>query len=89
MGNAGCGKTALSVAAAIAGLEKGAYEKVLLTRVNVEAGERIGFLKGTEEEKNAPWIGPMLEEFKHWMGDSNVERYLKEKKIEHKHIQLL
>ena len=54
--------------------------------MNVEAGERIGFLKGSEEEKNLVWMGPMLEEFKHWMGDSNLDRLNKEKRIEHKHI---
>ena len=48
IGSAGCGKTALAIAAAAMGLEDNTFEKVLVTRPNVEAGERIGFLKGSE-----------------------------------------
>lgn len=56
IGAAGCGKTALAVAAGIQGIESGLYDYILLTRVNVEAGQPIGFLKGGPDEKNSPWI---------------------------------
>ncbi len=86
MGPAGCGKTALAVAAAAKGLGSGLYQKVLLTRPNVEAGDRIGFLKGSSQEKNMPWVGPMLNEFKHWIGGTATDKFLKEEKISHEHI---
>ena len=63
LGPAGCGKTALAVAAAIRGLINATYNKVLLTRVDVAAGDPIGFMKGELNEKNAPWIAPMMNEF--------------------------
>ena len=68
IGAAGCGKTALAVAAGAKGLDDNIYDRVLLTRVNEACGKEIGFLKGTEAEKNMPWIAPMIDEFEHWIG---------------------
>ena len=68
MGAAGGGKTTLAVAAAVAGLEAGLYDHILLARVNVEAGQQVGFLKGGMDEKNAPWIATMVNELHKWIG---------------------
>jgi PhoH-like ATPase len=57
-GPAGSGKTLLALAAALEMIvEKGIYEKIIVTRNTPEIAESIGFLPGTEEEKMAPWLG--------------------------------
>jgi PhoH-like ATPase len=53
-GPAGCGKTLLALASALEQvIEKGLYDKVIVTRSTPEIAESIGFLPGTEEEKMA------------------------------------
>ena len=83
LGAAGGGKTTLAVAAAVEGLEQGLYDSILLTRVNVEAGDRVGFLKGDAEQKNEPWIATMINEFHKWIGEGNTQRLLKSKQVKH------
>lgn len=61
-GPAGCGKTLLALAAALElVVEKGIYDKVLVTRNTPEIAESIGFLPGTEEEKMAPWLAAVTD----------------------------
>lgn len=56
-GPAGSGKTLVCLAAALEqSLEKGLYDKIIVTRSTPEIAESIGFLPGTEEEKMAPWL---------------------------------
>ncbi|AWB66858.1 ribonuclease [Saccharobesus litoralis] len=56
-GPAGSGKTLLALASALEMvIEKGIYEKIIVTRNTPEIAESIGFLPGTEEEKMAPWL---------------------------------
>lgn len=60
LGQAGTGKTLLTLAAALAQvLEKKIYAEIIMTRVTVPVGEDIGFLPGTEEEKMTPWMGAL------------------------------
>jgi PhoH-like ATPase len=60
LGQAGTGKTLLTLAAALAQmLDKKIYSEVIMTRVTVPVGEDIGFLPGTEEEKMTPWMGAL------------------------------
>lgn len=60
LGQAGTGKTLLTLAAALAQvLDKKLYSEIIMTRVTVPVGEDIGFLPGTEEEKMAPWMGAL------------------------------
>jgi len=61
-GPAGCGKTLLAMAAALEMVvERGKYEKVIVTRNTPEIAESIGFLPGTEEEKMAPWLAAITD----------------------------
>ncbi|MEN9534055.1 MAG: hypothetical protein RIQ83_3279 [Pseudomonadota bacterium] len=61
-GPAGCGKTLLAMAAALElVIEKGIYEKVIVTRNTPEIAESIGFLPGTEEEKMMPWLAAVTD----------------------------
>jgi len=61
-GPAGCGKTLLALASALEQvIERGLYDKVLVTRSTPEIAESIGFLPGTEEEKMAPWLAAITD----------------------------
>jgi PhoH-like ATPase len=62
LGNAGTGKTLLTLAAGLAQvLDERRYQEIIMTRVTVPMGEDIGFLPGTEEEKMAPWMGALMD----------------------------
>lgn len=55
-GPAGTAKTFISCYAALDGIEKKTYKKIILARPAVESGENLGFLPGTVEEKIAPYM---------------------------------
>ncbi len=62
LGNAGTGKTLLTLAAGLAQvLDERRYHEIIMTRVTIPMGEDIGFLPGTEEEKMAPWMGALMD----------------------------
>jgi phosphate starvation-inducible protein PhoH and related proteins len=61
LGPAGTGKTYLAVAVAVAMLLEGRVDRLILTRPAVEAGERLGFLPGTMDEKVDPYMRPMYD----------------------------
>lgn len=62
LGQAGTGKTLLSLAAALTQtVEHKRYAEIIMTRVTVPVGEDIGFLPGTEEEKMTPWMGALMD----------------------------
>ena len=54
IGPAGTGKTYLAVAQAVAMLQAGSVDRIVLCRPAVEAGERLGFLPGDMKEKVDP-----------------------------------
>lgn len=57
-GGAGSGKTILSTAVALLKvIEQGVFRRVIFVKPVVPAGDDIGFLPGTEEEKLRPWMG--------------------------------
>ena len=57
-GGAGSGKTILSTAVALQKvIEQGIYRRVIFVKPVTPAGEDIGYLPGTEEEKLRPWMG--------------------------------
>ncbi|MBY4797974.1 PhoH family protein [Collinsella sp. AGMB00827] len=60
-GPAGTGKTYLAMAMALGALKRREVGKIVLTRPVVEAGESLGFLPGTLEEKIDPYIRPLLD----------------------------
>jgi len=60
-GPAGTGKTYLAMAMAIAALNRDDVSKVILTRPAVEAGEKLGFLPGSMEEKVNPYLRPLYD----------------------------
>ncbi|WP_077340907.1 PhoH family protein [Pseudocolwellia agarivorans] len=61
-GAAGSGKTLLALASALEQVvERGLYDKIIVTRSTPEIAESIGFLPGTEEEKMAPWLSAITD----------------------------
>jgi phosphate starvation-inducible PhoH-like protein len=61
IGPAGTGKTYLAVAAAVAQLLEGKYDRIILSRPAVEAGEKLGFLPGDIKEKVDPYLRPFYD----------------------------
>ncbi len=60
VGQAGTGKTLLTLAAALQQVfELKRYKGITVTRATVPVGDDIGFLPGTEEEKMGPWMGAL------------------------------
>jgi phosphate starvation-inducible PhoH-like protein len=76
LGPAGTGKTYLAVAFACALLERGAVERIILSRPAVEAGERLGFLPGDMREKVDPYLRPLYDALYDMMPADKVERGL-------------
>ncbi|MNQ21490.1 PhoH-like protein [compost metagenome] len=62
-GSAGTGKTYGAVERAVAWLNEGRKNQVLLCRPNVSFADTNGFLPGNEREKLAPWIRPFQQNF--------------------------
>ena len=73
-GPAGTGKTWLAVGHAVALLEQGAVERLILSRPAVEAGERLGFLPGDMREKVDPYLRPIYDGLHDFMDSRMVER---------------
>lgn len=59
IGEAGSGKTFLAVALALRALQEEHLDKVYISRPVVEAGEKLGSLPGTADEKFAPFMSPI------------------------------
>ena len=59
LGPAGTGKTHLACGYAAKCVAEGRFERIILTRPIVEAGESLGYLPGTFEEKTAPYLLPI------------------------------
>ncbi|MEM9252572.1 MAG: PhoH family protein [Planctomycetota bacterium] len=75
-GPAGTGKTYLATAVAAALLKRGHVRKLVLVRPAVEAGERLGFLPGTMQEKVNPYLRPLLDALHDMMDFNQVERFM-------------
>ena len=61
IGPAGTGKTYLAVALAVAALKRHEVGRIVLARPVVEAGESLGYLPGTLEEKLNPYVRPLYD----------------------------
>lgn len=81
-GPAGSGKSFLSMAAAVEKLLSGEVSKVVITRPIVEAGESLGFLPGTFEEKISPYLLPLLDALNDLVGPTMAKKLLETGKIE-------
>jgi phosphate starvation-inducible protein PhoH and related proteins len=82
VGPAGTGKTYLAVAMAVSALLNNRVTRIILTRPAVEAGERLGFLPGTLQEKIDPYLRPLYDALNDMLDGEKVDRYLEKKVIE-------
>ena len=79
---AGSGNSFLAMAVAIEKLLANDVSKIILTRPVVEAGENLGFLPGTLEEKIAPYLIPLLDALNDLVGPTMAKKLLDNGKIE-------
>jgi|TARA_R100000353_G_scaffold43055_2_gene34397 phosphate starvation-inducible PhoH-like protein len=82
VGPAGTGKTFLAVAAGVSELLSGTRQRLIVTRPAVEAGEKLGFLPGTLEEKVDPYMLPIWDSLRELMGQEQMERRMARGEIE-------
>ena len=82
VGPAGTGKTYLAVAQAVAMLQAGKVDRIVLSRPAVEAGERLGFLPGDMKEKVDPYLRPLYDALHDMMPADQVIRRMTNGEIE-------
>ncbi len=82
VGPAGTGKTYLAVAMALSALLAKRVNRIILARPAVEAGERLGFLPGTLQEKVDPYLRPLYDALYDMMEPEKVDRYFEKNVIE-------
>ncbi|MEQ8640614.1 MAG: PhoH family protein [Alphaproteobacteria bacterium] len=82
VGPAGTGKTYLAVAVAVALLQAGEVERIILSRPAVEAGERLGFLPGDLRDKVDPYLRPLYDALHDMMPGEQVARRMESGDIE-------
>jgi phosphate starvation-inducible PhoH-like protein len=82
VGPAGTGKTYLAVAMAVSALLNKTVSRIVLTRPAVEAGERLGFLPGTLQEKIDPYLRPLYDALFDMLDAEKVEKALERNVIE-------
>jgi len=82
IGPAGTGKTYLAVAMAISAFLAKKVARIILTRPAVEAGERLGFLPGTLQEKVDPFLRPLYDALYDMLESDRVEKLLERNVIE-------
>jgi phosphate starvation-inducible protein PhoH and related proteins len=76
IGPAGTGKTYLAMAKAVAALQDKRVNRIILTRPAIEAGERLGFLPGTLNDKIDPYLRPLYDALHDMVDPDSVPRLL-------------
>lgn len=76
LGPAGTGKTFLAVERAVQALLNGTATRLILTRPAVEAGESLGFLPGTLEDKLDPYLRPLTDAIHDLVGPDQLREWL-------------
>ena len=82
IGPAGTGKTYLAMALAVRALLDKQIRRIVLTRPAVEAGERLGFLPGTLEEKVDPYLRPLFDALGDMLDPERLQRMMADDVIE-------
>jgi phosphate starvation-inducible protein PhoH and related proteins len=82
VGPAGTGKTYLAVAMAVAAYNAKRISRIVLVRPAVEAGERLGFLPGTLQEKVDPYLRPLYDALYDLLEPDRVDKMLEKNTIE-------
>jgi phosphate starvation-inducible PhoH-like protein len=82
VGPAGTGKTYLAVAMAVAAINAKKVSRIVLVRPAVEAGERLGFLPGSLQEKVDPYLRPLYDALYDLLEPEKVDKMLEKNIIE-------
>ncbi|WP_392545223.1 PhoH family protein [Oryzobacter telluris] len=82
IGPAGTGKTYLAMAKAVAALQAKQVNRIILTRPAVEAGERLGFLPGTLNDKIDPYLRPLYDALHDMVDPESIPRLMASGTIE-------
>jgi len=82
LGPAGTGKTYLAVAMAVSALMAKKVSRIVLVRPAVEAGERLGFLPGSLQEKVDPYLRPLYDALYDLLDPAKVDKMLETNVIE-------
>jgi len=77
----GSGKTYLTLMSALKMIEKEKKKRIIFTRPIQTVGKDIGFLPGTLNEKMAPWLSPIVDNFRNQFGDLTYFEMMMEKGI--------
>lgn len=81
-GPAGCGKTFLAVAYCVHRLLENKYKRLITSRPAVEAGEEIGFIKGTINEKMDPYMTPIYDSLAQLIDQKTLNEWVNQKKLQ-------
>ena len=76
IGPAGTGKTYLAMAKAVQALQNKQVNRIILTRPAVEAGEHLGFLPGTLNDKIDPYLRPLYDALHDMVDPDSIPRLL-------------
>lgn len=82
VGPAGTGKTYLAAVAAVSALQSNKFERIILTRPAVEAGESLGFLPGDLQQKIDPYLRPLYDAMHEMIGAEKVPQLMERGIIE-------
>jgi phosphate starvation-inducible protein PhoH and related proteins len=82
VGPGGTGKTYIGVAMAVSALLTKQVNRIILARPAVEAGERLGFLPGTLQQKIDPYMRPLYDALYDMLDADKLERFLEKGTIE-------
>lgn len=81
-GLAGSGKTHIAIGMALEYLLDNKTKKIIITRPVLEAGEKIGYLPGSAEEKLHPYLLPIIDEIQHFISPAHYASLKLNNKIE-------
>jgi phosphate starvation-inducible PhoH-like protein len=82
VGPGGTGKTYIAVAMAVSALLTKQVNRIILARPAVEAGERLGFLPGTLQQKIDPYMRPLYDALYDMLDADKLDRFLEKGIIE-------
>jgi len=82
IGPAGTGKSYLAVAMAVVALLRKEFDRIVLARPAVEAGEKLGYLPGDLQEKVNPYLRPLFDALYDMMEVERVQELIAEDVIE-------
>ncbi len=82
IGPAGTGKTYLVMALAVSAFVNRQFNRIILTRPAVEAGEKLGFLPGDLSQKVDPYLRPLFDALYEMMDYDKASRLIEKGAIE-------